>query len=322
MVIKKDDIEKIIRELNTRGLSLYHACQLKDFISYMKLGAIPSRKVLVDKGQNFTGFESDLNDKSNGVWDKVFFNLEDFGKIFHKNSAITTPNVYGPILIKMSPDALADASDISITLRSAGASDFNRDRESLSSFEEFIKLFSYPSTDRYRKTWFKSKKVLAEEFKDLNVKSSPEINCTYDDNIFTFGKVSVDYITEILVDPLSYKDNLLVNHVKKASGIIHPALSEFVIERQSMNKIIYDAFVLSSSLYSNSFSKYLNSIIPKLEGSGLLSEEGLGNIKLFQEKSHFYQFPRFMKYLNDGTLEYLALDDDSFKALMEELKAA
>ena len=61
---------------------LYHACQLSDFASYLSLGGIPSRALLETNGLPFTPFKTDTIDQENGVWDKVFINLSDFGHFF------------------------------------------------------------------------------------------------------------------------------------------------------------------------------------------------------------------------------------------------
>ena len=111
-MFKGNDIEQLVKLFNERGIVLYHACQLADLESYLYLGGIPSRALLESSGSNFTKFASDEVDKKNGVWDKVFLNLSDFGVNFAspKNSNASPPkcfpNLYGPVLLIVKPEAL------------------------------------------------------------------------------------------------------------------------------------------------------------------------------------------------------------------------
>ena len=84
---------------------MYHACQLRDFESYLKVGGIPSRQLLERRGLGFTAFDTDEQDHVNDVWSKVFLNLQDFGKLFDSGKD-AVPNPYGPILIRVRPDVL------------------------------------------------------------------------------------------------------------------------------------------------------------------------------------------------------------------------
>src|SRR5262249_8889960 len=127
-MIREGQIAKLVGLLKARGVSLYHACQLVDFRSYLALGGIPSRARLERGKLAFTAFESDTADHKNGVWDKVFVNLSDFGRTFASGGK-GVPNPYGPILLKIRPEALLEASDLAICLRSASATDFNREAE-------------------------------------------------------------------------------------------------------------------------------------------------------------------------------------------------
>ena len=73
------ELEKVVSLLDKRGVFFYHACQLKDFKTYVRIGGIPSRKLLETSGLPHTAFETDAADHDNGVWPKVFGNLTDFG---------------------------------------------------------------------------------------------------------------------------------------------------------------------------------------------------------------------------------------------------
>jgi hypothetical protein len=142
-VIQGAQIEELIRLLERRGVSLFHACQYADFCAYLALGGIPSRALLEGRGQPFTPFESDTHDRRNGAWNKVFVNLADFGEWFARGKS-WVPNPYGPIAIQIRPAALLEAADVAVCYRSAGAADFDREREAIPQLEEIEGLFRYP----------------------------------------------------------------------------------------------------------------------------------------------------------------------------------
>lgn len=139
----KREIGKLSEILRHRNVYLFHACQFQDFQSYLALGGIPSRKVLEKQNLSYTIFETDNVDKFNEVWDKVFINLEDFGKTFAFGGS-GVPNPYGPIVFKINHESLMDAEEVAVTLRSAGAKDFNRYNEALTSISDFERIFLHP----------------------------------------------------------------------------------------------------------------------------------------------------------------------------------
>jgi hypothetical protein len=118
-MIRGPAIREIVGLLERRGASLWHACQYRDYQSYLELGGIPSRAILEQSGKYFTSFETDLTDHTNGVWDKVFVNLSDFGRSFAVGGK-AVPNPYGPIVFRISPQSLHEAADVATCLRSAG----------------------------------------------------------------------------------------------------------------------------------------------------------------------------------------------------------
>ncbi|CAD0230681.1 hypothetical protein [Planktothrix agardhii] len=121
-----EKINELVKLLTNRGVYLYHACQLIDFQSYLKLGGIPSRSHLESNSQPYTTFKTDQNDRANDDWDKVFANLSDFGTTFAGGHG-AVPNIYGPILFKIKPEVFYEATDVAICLRSAGRKGFDRE---------------------------------------------------------------------------------------------------------------------------------------------------------------------------------------------------
>jgi hypothetical protein len=286
-VFESKVLKKVVENLRLRGVSLYHACQLDDFISYIKLGGIPSRNILLSKGLPFTAFESDETDKANRVWDKVFGNFSDFGAIFHYGAQVI-PNPYGPIVFKIDPEALLTAADLSITLRSAFYRNFSRELESLVSVEQVDSLFVNP-IDAQNAYYIKNSKQLQDTFQnEPNIKSpirSPEWSCTIAGEIMTIE--SVDYI---LCDPIALGGTTLLKIVSdKLENSEVRALLRKTKCKSKYQEIIDIVRSGESSLLTISKSKNV-------------SEE----VKLWAQetaKKNLHEtFRRFAGYLYSGTL--------------------
>lgn len=147
-MIRGKKLSFLVKRLEERHASVYHACQLRDFRSYLALGGVPSRRLLERRGLGFTGFVSDQRDKENRVWNKVFLNLPDYGKLFD-HGMVAVPNPYGPILIRFAPRALECAANVAVCLRSAGAADFDRKGEALT-LAETERIFQSPYNDKIK----------------------------------------------------------------------------------------------------------------------------------------------------------------------------
>jgi hypothetical protein len=213
--IQGEQIKGLVELFKSRKVKLYHACQLVDFKTYLELGGIPSRNLMELSDSSHTAFDTDETDKKNEVWDKVFLNLEDFGYGFAQGKRnVTTapvPNPYGPILLVFKPEILVEATDISVCLRSAGATDFNRDAESLVSIEEINRIFVHElNTAPYdlAKTYVKFKNALQKEFPDRQA-MSPEINCMTADEVLSFT-----HLDAIIVDAYFINEKPLTDEVE------------------------------------------------------------------------------------------------------------
>ena len=290
MFTDKAIIKELVDNLLERQVTLYHACQLVDFESYLQIGGIPSRKTLEESGLPYTGFDTDEIDKKNEVWDKVFVNLQDFGWTF-SNGDGATPNTFGPILIKINPKSLNIAKDISITLRSAGAMDFDRIKESLNSIEEVDNLFSYPIKDGFPKTlYIKWKKDLQNDFRNPSARS-PEINCTY-----PRGILPLDYFTCIYVDPYVFSNHPLyveVNDIIKNNNLTLPyRLRNCKSEDQTR-------------MYSEIGSLLINETpsFDQIEKMNNPSADLLTWINKLKEFKLDWQFKRYGDYLRNGTIK-------------------
>lgn len=188
-----EEINELVKLLKNRGVYLYHACQLIDFQSYLKVGGIPSRAHLESNSQPYTPFKTDQNDRANSDWDKVFANLSDFGFTF-AGGYDAVPNIYGPILFQIKPEVFYEATDVAICLRSAGGKGFNREREALNSISDVDRLFKYPAEDLKKCSYVKTRLELQRDF--TSNASAPEISCTV-----VSGRISLQSVQYVRVEP-------------------------------------------------------------------------------------------------------------------------
>lgn len=295
-----EKIQKLIQILKDRKVNLTHACQLKDFKSYLAIGGIPSRKLLSERGRGYTTFETDEVDKSNDVWSKVFCNLQDLGIPFHMfKSGVPTP--YGPILIKLDPEVLENATDVAICLRSAGVKNFDRNRESLSTIDEIERLFKNSKDSKFPSDIHFIKNLKEVFDKEKEVTSSPEVSVTMEKFSFGKGIAKIDYINEILVDPLVFDKKDLFDEVKELSESHYNLLGTFVRSRQTKNLNEYNELIFES--IKNQFSFDLLSEIYGDEESHPLKKL----IVSLTTNNTGYMYDRFLKYLIEGTLKELGL---------------
>ena len=288
-MIREKEIASLVSLLRKRKVYLYHACQLKDFRSYLALGGVPSRALLQRARAAYTAFDTDASDEANEVWDKVFLNLSDFGLWFALGKD-NIPNPYGPILLIIRPKALSTASDIAVCLRSAGAKGFNRDEESLC-VEDVDRLFCSPSeTQSPESTYIKFAEELRKEFATEKA-HTPEISCTYPN-----GSLALGYISKIVVDPYKIHGNALVFLVQESVNQLSPELKGKVRRRytESDRRKIYDE--LGHTIMNGTTS--LERIVQSGSGSGTFMDWA----KRALEKNLEFQFQRFAQYLHEGTL--------------------
>lgn len=286
MFVGEKDIQEVIKVLQARRAHLYHACQYKDFLSYLHIGGVPSRAYLVASDAGFTAFQTDQIDQQNETWDKVFLNLSDFGTTFAKGKA-AVPNPYGPILLRLTPAALETAADVAVCLRSAGATGFDRLHESLSTPEEIDRLFVNPVNAGYpMSTWVKFAPALRADF-DCPSAHDPEISCSVDK-----GFISFSYVDRCIVDPYSVNGTALTKSVSsdvEASPFDFPVwerISQVGAARyQELANMILEETPPLSGAASWGVSEPLRTWAADILRGGLE-----------------YQFIRYAQYLREGTL--------------------
>lgn len=96
--LSSKDLYQLLKELDVEFL--YHANTLATSISFIKEGALVSRKFAVDNGLSQTPQDSDHKDKLHGVWDSLFLDGTDHHVIFKRR------NYYGPISFKIKLEVL------------------------------------------------------------------------------------------------------------------------------------------------------------------------------------------------------------------------
>lgn len=288
-MITGNDIQALVDLFEERQVFLYHACQLIDFESYISLGGIPSRALLESRQLEFTPFQTDDTDRENNMWDKVFVNLSDFGRPFTRG-AKSVPNPYGPILFRLRPSALLEASDVAVCLWSAGAKGFNREREALKTLEEIDRLFLYPSNfGTPKSTYIKYRDQLAEEFGRQKTQD-PEISCTVPN-----GVLSTQHVNFIGVDPYIVNNQKLldwVNITKQRYSVQFP-----VHERSHFPE-------KSRICFYNEIAEQIGEQIPTLQALARNNACSRSLRDWAEQIFHLeWQFQRYARYLRDGTLK-------------------
>lgn len=295
----KGDIEYLANLFADRNVSFYHACQLKDFNTYLELGGIPSRQLMEQNEQLFTNFVTDDSDKENEIWELVFGNLWDYGSTFAnkkwgKNSA-PVPNPYGPITLKCEPSVLKEAENISVCLRSTGGKGFNRTQEGIVIGDIPRIFYCLSCEDEYQESWIKYSNDLKKEF-GINAQDSlnPELSCKVKNQLLNF-----DNVFQILVDDIQLGDTKLIDVVKndvKEHGLKIPVYTRFYHKTDSSirKQILYN-LVICSTNGLNTFDEIFESDLCEFETKNWMVKVNKCGIK--------YQFDRYMTYLANGTSE-------------------
>ena len=300
-MLRGSQIEKLVELLQTRGVLLHHACQYQDFVSYLKLGGIPSRDLLERTGLNTTPFKTDIRDRENGVWDKVFVNLEDYGRNFALGHD-AVPNPYGPLLLRLRPSVLLKADDVAICLRSAGGRGFNRERESLKTVTDVDRIFWQPLSAGRMLERLKFRDGLCKEFGPEA--QAVEVSCTCTTGLLPFNEVC-----DVAADPYTIEGRSLAKWTQRV--IVNSGLKTSVrIRKPNVDVSIYDEMASLVRQRTPALRE-----LPNLTAHADLLD--------WAERIHIrnleYQFERYTDYLRIGTLKPIAAQalttaQDEYKA--------
>jgi hypothetical protein len=306
MLIDGTDVGTLIHEFKGRRISLFHACQWVDFRSYLKAGGVPSRDVL-EKSGSYTRFDSDQQDKDNGVWEKVFFNLKDFGQTFatgriggdEKRPTSATPNAFGPILLVFSPEVLRQASDVAVCLRSAGYKDFDRVSEGVG-IAKIPDLFQEAIGETKAK-WLKDSATLKAELGLKYDARQPELSCT-----FPTGVAGLAHAAAVIVDPVGRQGvplrELVEKELSTVSGLvpkertgIYPARQPVYSEMAKLIGGLTAPELAELKLYSDQYLAKLST------DTGVSAELKIWATACRGSKLS-WMFGRYATYLYEGTL--------------------
>lgn len=284
-LINGPGLAAVVADLTGRNALLWHACQLKDFRSYLKIGGVPSRAKLERSGLPFTRFGTDARDVENGVWDKVFFNFADFGNCF-ANGRNCSPNAFGPIIMAIHPRVMLGATDVSITLRSASGLAYDRTAEGVAA-ADVGKLF------QDKKRYLRSSEEIAAAF---NVEAHcPEMNCS-----FEAGFAPLADIAYLVVDPYREGDMSLTDAVKNLLG--GPEWNNRIKLRLCNNgRTATDYQYLWEAISAG--ARTIPEVRASLPGHSTLLP-WLGEAEVSETTP--FQFERYTRYLADGTISVMS----------------
>lgn len=301
--IRDAEIENLITLFNARGVKFYHACQYKDFKTYLKIGGIPSRNIMEQNDLPYTPFDTDANDRNNSVWNMVFGNLADSGFGFamgkkNKNTA-PVPTPYGPILLELNPAVFREAGDVAVCLRSAGAKNFNRENEALPDAETMNRIFRYENIEDaptdYEKSYVAFTDALKERFPNHNAKA-PEVSCATENEVLSFKQ-----LRKIIVDPYVINGHSLVEKVKALKS--KHALNGYCDKRKY--KLDGNKFEIMQELANLLLQEGLvpATTIPQIiKNQDTHSEDLRAWAARIQTGKVTFHYDRFIKYLHSGTL--------------------
>lgn len=288
-----NEIDDLVRHLDRRQASLWHACQLNDLAAYLALGGVPTRSLVERRRLSQTAFVTDSQDRINGVWDKVFCNLDDFGRSFALGWK-AVPNPYGPITLQIRPQGLIGADDVAIALRSAGAHDFDREGESLSTLDEIDKIYRHGVESGFPmsvETKFGDELQRAFASSPIEAKSA-EVSVSLPEEM-----IGLAHVTMVTVEPLVVGDVDLVNVVR---ALVHHFGWKLSVRPRLMGE--------RREVWSDLVRFLADGSLPFIQVSNRADASPATRdwIRSIGEKALQWQFDRFARYLCEGTLEPLA----------------
>ncbi len=209
----------VVRLLERRQASLWHACQLLDLAAYLRLGGIASRLALARSGLAHGSAQTDASDR-------ILFHLDDIGHGFAAGWA-TIPALFGPITLQVVPTALTDASEAHFNLRSAASMSLEPQGDSLSDPRTVDELFWYEAGIGFpRSTWMRFGDHLQGNFGSRDA-SSIDVLVTPRRN----GTIALSNVVAVWVEPVTIDGVQLIDLV---SGLCDELGLPLRIRRRTM----------------------------------------------------------------------------------------
>jgi len=217
-----NNINNAVDVLNQRGNSLFMACQLTDFFSFLSIGGICSKSYLEQSHLPFTNYDTNIHLKNNDCWDAHIFHLIDYGELFYRK-AIHTPNPYGPILFNLKPDLLINAQNVSMSNVSVRNEQFDWQAcvnpispDTLNACYQYASDISFPE-----------KSLLKENLVDRNniVGNVPEIICRFNQEIIPFSHVSLVAVDHYVVNNRQFQS--WIDEIKVRAGQTFPLMRRY-----------------------------------------------------------------------------------------------
>ena len=248
----------------------------------------PARSLVERSGLSQTPFVTHAADRQHGTWDKIFCNLDDFGRSFAAGRR-AVPNPIRPDRRTNSPDALLEALDVALTLRSAGAHDFDREGESLSTVDEVDLVYRHPAAAGVplsADTRFGEELRQAFSASQIEAKSA-ELSITHPAEMLPMA-----YVSMVCVEPIEFEGVELVDVV---SGLLAEFETELTVRTRRIGerKVVWDDLVRLLANGPLPFAMVCNRADVRPT-----TREWLNAVR---DRDLGWQFDRFASCLYDGT---------------------
>lgn len=282
----------VVRVLNRREASLWHACQLTEFAAYLRLNGIASRAGLERGNLGYTHMVTDAVDRRNGYWDRTYFSLDDIGQGFARGWKMH-PNVFGPIALQIAPDALLETTEAAFCPRSASGPGFDLQGESLSSPSEVDALFLHDVAVGFP--------LSAEVRFGEQLREALESPTATTIEILTSVRppvLDLRYVTAVWVDPVTIGDCQLIDLLEGLTEQLGIPLK--IRRRTLLHDSRLDVWRDITRLVADG-EKPLNQVMNRADTSTAFREWA----QSINTAGLAWVWERFARYLHHGTLRFM-----------------
>jgi hypothetical protein len=218
----KNEIQNVINTLKQRDTSLYLACQLIDFYSFLSIGKITVKEQLEKANMPYAPYKTNEFQKANGFWDAHILHLMDYGAQFYRKAQYL-PNLDGPVLFHIKPEILMTAKSVSMTHMSVKKEQFSRQSHLLSlSTDEVNHCFKHDISASFpEKTLLKDELIQKSGTDDM----VPEIICHFDQTAIPFSYVSLVSVDHYIINNRQFQSWL--DEIKLRAGFTFPLMRRY-----------------------------------------------------------------------------------------------